>query len=162
MLHLALMRHGKSSWKMPLPSDHDRTLKKRGLRQSRWVARRLLDDAWSCERLLVSSARRAQETAEVLLKAGHEPTFRHDLQDLYHANATQTVTVIRRFAHADERVMVVGHEPGLSATVLQLTGAPVDLKTADCALLASDASEWALATDTRWSLIDLISAPRLT
>ena len=161
MLHLGLMRHGKSSWKEPLPSDHERTLKGRGRRQSRWVADQLIELNWTIDLMLVSTARRAQETAQQLDQVELKSSHRSDQANLYHCSVPELLDLILYEAKDAKSILVIGHEPSLSQTIHHLTRTSIDLKTADCALLSCNAEDWSsLYRGPSWQLRQVVSAPR--
>lgn len=112
MRKLFLLRHAKSSWDDPILPDFDRPLSTRG----RDAAARLatfIDQAGLAPQLaLVSSARRARETWAALAPALPEVPTRFE-PGLYAAGQTDLLRRLRQIEPSVERVMVVGHNPGL-------------------------------------------------
>ncbi len=108
--NLFLLRHAKSSWDEPDLADHDRPLAKRGRKAGELLRAffKMLDIR--PDLVLVSSARRAQETFEALQfrDAPHKT-----LPALYHAAPEAILDIIRAVPEKAERVLVIGHNPGL-------------------------------------------------
>ena len=69
MKELLLLRHAKSSWKDLGMPDHDRPLKKRGLRDAPEVGRKLRELGLAPDRILSSTAARAHATARLAAEA---------------------------------------------------------------------------------------------
>ncbi|MFC5585479.1 SixA phosphatase family protein [Nitratireductor kimnyeongensis] len=62
MKELLLLRHAKSSWDDPSLADIERPLAPRGRRAAPLMGREILRRGWSPDYVLVSPARRAQQT----------------------------------------------------------------------------------------------------
>ncbi|MEU5842544.1 histidine phosphatase family protein [Rhodococcus sp. NPDC047139] len=112
---LILLRHGKSAYPDDV-DDHDRPLSPRGRREAglagRWIRANLPD----VDAVLCSTATRARKT---LTEAAVEAPVKH-LESLYHANPKTLIAEIRGVSDDVHTLLVVGHEPTLSATVLGL------------------------------------------
>ncbi len=122
MRTLLLLRHAKSSWAEPTVTDHDRPLTPRGIRAAGQIAAHLLSEGTRPALVLCSSARRAQETLDVLRPAIGDSADVRIEHDLYGADAT---TILRRLGAVDPSVasaMVVGHNPGLQQLAIELSG----------------------------------------
>lgn len=153
MLTLSLLRHGKSSWDDPDVDDHERPLAERGRNAARDIggvigARRPPPDLVLC-----SSALRARETLEIALAQRGSATPEVVIQELlYLAPATVLLGLVRKTARTVRHLLIVGHNPGLHALALDLTGcglrrdiASMALKFPTCALamLTFEADDWA-------------------
>jgi phosphohistidine phosphatase len=146
MLTLLVLRHGKAAPEAG-GSDHDRTLTKRGRREAELVGNLLREAALLPDRVLSSSAERARDTAERALSAAGLETEIDVLESLYLAEPEAYVAALRDRAGSAQRVLVVGHNPGLEALSLLLTGEPRSLPTAGlvvCELQLSAFSELSL------------------
>ncbi len=110
MRQLILTRHAKSDWGDPLLADHDRPLNARGRKNAPKMARRLVEDGVTVERLLSSTAVRARSTAVIFAEQ-----LGVDIEldrELYLADAP---TLLRKAAVSDAHsVMIVAHDPGIS------------------------------------------------
>jgi phosphohistidine phosphatase len=110
--------------------------------------RKLLPD-----RVLCSTARRARETIEFFAQGAKLEAPVDFLDALYLAEPAAILREIRAHAKSSERVMVVGHNPGLENLVSTLTGERVELATTALA-------ECILPVD-RWSKLNLKTAGTL-
>ena len=68
MRRLTLMRHADARWKDAAVSDLERSLSRRGSTAAELMARRLLELELVPDLVLVSPARRTQQTAEIVAR----------------------------------------------------------------------------------------------
>jgi phosphohistidine phosphatase len=156
MKTLLLMRHGKSSWKDTNLSDHERPLNKRGQKDAPHMGMILRDRELIPQRILSSTALRARQTAEAISAISdfqEEVTY---LDRLYMAEADEYIAVLRELPDTIERVMVIGHNPGLETLLQLLSGQIEPLPTAVIAHLVLPIRYWTeLNTDTNGDLVDI-------
>lgn len=125
MRRLILMRHAKSCWADPEQRDRDRPLNARGRRSAPLLGAWLAKNAYAPDHALVSNARRARETWSGVT-ASVEPAPAEFLADLY-AAAPETLMDRLRMAPDAERLLMLGHMPGIGAFARALlTDAPQD------------------------------------
>jgi phosphohistidine phosphatase len=142
MRTLLLMRHAKSSWKNPALDDHDRPLNKRGKRDAPRMGQLLAEHKLLPDLVLCSSARRARDTAfAVLREAGYDGETRI-LRSLYMADPQSALEVLRRLEGEPERVLVIGHNPGLEELVQALVADRIELPTAGLVRVDIDVERW--------------------
>ena len=101
------------------------------------------------DRVLCSTATRARETIEFFAQGAKLRQAVDFLDALYLAEPAAMLRVIRAHARSFERVMVVGHNPGLEDLVSTLTGERVELATtalAECRLRVESWSKLSLKT----------------
>jgi phosphohistidine phosphatase len=151
-----MLRHAKSSWDEPAQADHDRPLKKRGIKAAGQMGRLLRDKGLRPERVLCSTAVRARETLRlVLLESGLQPDVEYS-ERIYHCSPSDFVVALQNVRGAIQQVMLVGHNPGMEEFLFQLTGRNEAFPTAALARLNIDLSDWSeFSDDTRGRLIDL-------
>lgn len=131
---LVALRHGKAG-DAPGRPDVERPLTGRGRADSRaagaWIAERV----GSVDLVVVSPALRAEETAgQAVPELAQEP--QEQVDDRVYANTLRDLLALVRGLPPDVgTVLVVGHNPGLSALVSELTGEPTDLSTAQVAVV---------------------------
>lgn len=116
---LLLMRHGKAE--TTAPSDRERALADRGELQGRLIGEYLDSQGVSPQVVLVSSARRTQETWAAVLSA--LPGFTGEvtvLDELYLGGRSEMYDAIIQHAGEAGTVMVVAHEPTTSAFAAEL------------------------------------------
>ncbi|HKO51177.1 MAG TPA: histidine phosphatase family protein [Polyangiaceae bacterium] len=129
MRTLLILRHGKAAPE-EAGSDAARPLTERGMREAKQMGQLLLSEDLVPDRILASRARRARETASQAAAASHFSGAIDELQELYLAEPEAYISAVRRHAPDARRVLLVGHNPGLEALALILTGDPVSLPPA--------------------------------
>src|SRR5436309_2529349 len=77
MKSLYLLRHAKSSWKDPGLDDHDRPLNKRGRQAAKIMATYLRRSEITPDVVICSTATRAKETLDPIVKRVRAPQPRH-------------------------------------------------------------------------------------
>lgn len=119
MPRLIVMRHAKSSWDDAGLDDHARPLNGRGRAAAPVMAAWLAARGVRPDRVLCSTAARTRETV-ALMPGLPEPVL---CPALYHA-APETILALLAAERA-QTVLVVGHEPGLSALAEVIARPPV-------------------------------------
>ncbi len=153
MKTLLLLRHGKSSWKDNELPDHDRPLKKRGHRAAEDVGRLLLEQNLVPAHILTSTALRATETASLAAEAANYSGETEAVPAIYQAEPQAFVDVVSQLPDRLERVLLVGHNPGLADWLARLTGQTEEFPTAALAHLELPISNWLeLSLETRGTL----------
>lgn len=156
MKTLLILRHAKSSWKDEEVGDHDRPLNKRGKRDAPRMGELLRQAHLQPELIISSTAKRARKTAS---KAAHQCGYQGIIElqgTLYLAPPDAYLEALRKVDDAIDRVMVVGHNPGLEQLLAMLTGQQVPLPTATLAHVELDVARWCdIDTQARGSLVGL-------
>ncbi len=140
---LLLLRHAETGPKAPDGTDAGRPLTMDGEADAARVGAWLRRHGRAPDLALVSPAVRARRTAELACEAAGLPDSRvTDEPGLYQATPLWLLSRIHRFPAAARRVLVVGHNPGLSALASALAGRDVDLAPAGLAILQGP-EDWA-------------------
>ena len=150
MKTLTLLRHAKSGWDDPVTRDFDRPLNRRGRRAARAVGAEMRAQGLGFDRIVASPARRVVETLQELAETyGRiEPAFD---ERLYLAAPETLLDIIHATDEAIERLLLVGHNPGLERLALALSGdsdsplhGEIELKypTGTVAEIALDVEGW--------------------
>jgi phosphohistidine phosphatase len=156
MKTLLILRHAKSSWKHDDLADHDRPLKKRGEQAAALMGELIRKHDLTPQRILSSTARRALKTAKLIAEACHYEEQIIATRAFYQAEPEDIVEVLRTLDDADERVMIVGHNPDLEMFLESLTGAMESLPTAALAQVTLPIDSWKeLEEDTPGKLVHL-------
>lgn len=113
MRRLMLLRHAKSDWPDQL-ADHDRPLAKRGQRQAPDMARYMASHGLLPDLVIVSTARRTQETWQLLKPAFPPETKKLDDGRIYEAPTSSLLQVLREADDAAHVLLLIGHNPGFS------------------------------------------------
>ena len=118
---LVLLRHAKSDWSHDEP-DLSRPLAKRGRRQAPEAGGWLAANLDRLDLAVVSPANRARSTWDlVAARLDGPPPVRVD-DRVYAASDDELLEVVRELPDELERVVLVGHNPGLEDLVALLTG----------------------------------------
>lgn len=120
---LLIMRHGKSDWKIGSRSDFERPLAKRGQKAVKRMGQWLIQQGLIPDYIISSPAERAKQTAIRLCKAikisesiiNWEPS-------VYGAEIETLLDVLTNCPEDKNRVMLIGHNPGLEMLVRYLAG----------------------------------------
>jgi phosphohistidine phosphatase len=137
---LLILRHAKAETGEGL-RDEDRRLTKRGRRAAERVGE-LISDRLP-ELVLSSTSERTRETVARFTKAAAYFGPIEYLEELYLAEPSTIVEVVAARGGDAERVLVVGHNPGLEDLVSRLSGEQVTLPTAALAECTLDIERWA-------------------
>lgn len=147
MKRLTLVRHAKSSWKNAALADLDRPLNGRGKGDAARMGLYLAERGIVPDIILVSPARRARKTAQ-LLDAALPGTTGHALSDpaLYEASAALLLDRVRALDESWQHVMLIGHNPGLTdfANLLSLAGVD-NIPTCGVLMADLDIDAWRMA-----------------
>ena len=155
MKRLYILRHAKAAPGEPGQDDHARALTLRGIADAEAMAHYLRKNGARIDRVLVSTAARTVQTADVVLRELQMPP-RADYRDaLYLASPGKILTLLQATPARAEAVMVIGHNPGLEELASLLAREPVRRKererrdvleekfpTAALAVLDFDITRW--------------------
>ena len=156
MKTLLIMRHGKSSWKDPALPDRERPLAKKGIKASRRMGLFIQEKELIPQRILCSSARRSVQTAQLFCETCGCPDTVEVLDELYMAEAETYIRALQNLPDELERVMIIGHNPGLEFLLQMLSGELVSLPTSVIAHLTLPIQHWSELNDhTEGSLIEV-------
>jgi phosphohistidine phosphatase len=173
MRRLMLLRHAKTEADAPSGSDQDRRLDERGLRDAAeiggWMAAHpLFPDA-----VRVSPAVRSVQTWDIIWEAMKGVTPRPDVRQepsLYGADPAVLLQVVHAAAKSGpERLLLVGHNPGMHEAAFMLAGhgnaaaraALADnLPTAGLVVLDFDIADWRDVA-FRSGRLELLVSPKL-
>jgi phosphohistidine phosphatase len=173
MRRLMLLRHAKTENDAPSGRDQDRRLDDRGRKDAAeiggWIARHPpVPDA-----VLVSPAVRAHQTWEIAAAAMKELARAPHVEllpELYGADPSQLLQSIHAASATDsQRLMVVGHNPGMHELALALAGSgdaagrralAENLPTSGLAIFDFEVDDWADVAFRRGRLVLFVS-PKL-
>lgn len=149
MRRLLLLRHAKSAYPQGV-GDIDRPLNPRGREAAPLMGAYIAREALTPDHVMVSPARRTQETWEGV-RAELPETPMETIPSIYEAPAGRILDVIRTAPAEAKSLLVIGHNPGLGDLALRLVGeGPKELQkdlrekfpTAALAVLEFDAEGW--------------------
>lgn len=138
-----MLRHAKSSWKDPGLADEDRPLNKRGKKDAPVMGQVLRRERLTPDWIATSTARRARKTAEAAARHSQYSGEIHYEEALYLASPTAILDVLARRAPASaERILIVGHNPGLEDLVGLLTARREPFPTGALAQIELPIASW--------------------
>jgi phosphohistidine phosphatase len=120
MRRLLLLRHAKAAW----PSgtmDLDRPLSRRGREAAARMGEYLKDEDLMPDLVLLSPARRTQETWELVRPAIAEVESRQDGR-IYEAPVARLLGVLQEVPAEAQTVLMIGHNPGFEDLAALLAG----------------------------------------
>jgi phosphohistidine phosphatase len=142
MKTLLLMRHAKSSWEDPAVADHDRPLNPRGLRDAPRMGQLIQRQNLTPDLIVTSTAQRAQQTAYLVAEQCEYLAPIDSTGQLYLAAPHDYVAYLRSLDDQHDRVLVIGHNPGLEDLLESITGSFQDMPTAALAHLRLAIASW--------------------
>ena len=107
---LILLRHAKSDWKGENQADIDRPLSDKGKKNAQKVGKWILQNNLTPDLILTSPAKRAKQTLRRICNECGTQTI--TVNELYEANLESLKEILAQ-APAVERLMIIGHNPGL-------------------------------------------------
>ncbi|MCH2144114.1 MAG: histidine phosphatase family protein [Phycisphaerales bacterium] len=149
MKELLALRHAKSSHSMPGLRDHDRSLNERGRNAAPRVGRLLARENLLPDLILCSSATRTMETTALVTAAMECEPRTLFLEELYLAAPDTILDAAMRHGEDCNRVLVVGHNPGMEDVMTLLGLGMREMPTAALAHITFETDEWLLATSAR-------------
>jgi phosphohistidine phosphatase len=145
MKRLTLVRHAHAKVQAAAVTDFERPLSRRGKAEAKATALRLCAAGLQPDLLIASSALRTLQTAEIIARESQIPE-RQLLRDerLYLATLDAVLEVIHATGPRIEHLMLVGHNPGVSALaeVLAPQAQLGELATAAACTMDFDVPTW--------------------
>ena len=156
MKTILLLRHAKSSWKDAGQTDHARPLNKRGLRDAPRMGRLIAEQNLAPDLIVSSSAVRAMHTAKAVAEAIDDLTPLVEEDELYLASPRAYIDTARYLEESFQRILFVGHNPGISELLNALTGCDTVMPTAALAQIELPINQWnRLSRQTEGRLVAL-------
>ena len=115
---LMLLRHAKSDWKEDDVIDIERPLSSRGKKNAAKLGKWLVDNNIMPDLIISSPAQRAQQTLRRICNECSANAIMVD--ELYLAEIPQLLKILAESPSA-ERIMIIGHNPGLEDLLHLLT-----------------------------------------
>lgn len=122
---LFLVRHATANEVERGKKDGDRELSPKGYQDATRLGHHLLEQQYKVDLMLISSALRAQSTAQILAEQMHHGGRLEYSDELYQASVRSVLALINQQDEVINHLMVVGHNPTLTYLAEYLTGEPV-------------------------------------
>lgn len=142
MKELLIMRHAKSSWKEPDIADHERPLKKRGLKDAAAMGKILKNKKITPDKIISSTAVRAADTATLVAdKCGYKKDVEFT-EKLYMAECQTILNLLQTQSDKCKTILLIGHNPGMEALVQLFSKKIESLPTSAIAYFQADIKKW--------------------
>lgn len=153
MKTLTLVRHAKSSWKDTSLADIDRPLNKRGQRDAPFMAQKFKEKGILPDLIVCSPALRTRLTATEFIQVLGNVSVQYDEQ-VYEAYAQSLLLLIQSQANAQDSLMLIGHNPGLTNLANYFLANPIDnVPTTGIVQFSFEVSTWQLISPKTASLM---------
>ena len=151
MKTLYLLRHAKSDWGDSSLRDFDRPLNERGWKAAKAVGREMRERDLTPDLVLVSPAVRTKETLARAEEGFGAKFMAIEERQIYMAETETLVELVRGAPSHADRLMIVGHNPGMHELVIVLAAGPQELRdevahkfpTAALSEISFDVDAWA-------------------
>ena len=120
MKRLCIMRHAKSDWTDPARGDAERSLNARGIKSADFLAGYIIDQGWTPDHVLCSTAVRARSTVAPLAERLADTCAIEFREDLYMAMPDTLLALIHAQNDEDDTILIVAHNPGLEMLAVTL------------------------------------------
>ena len=145
---LTLIRHANAEHDADV-RDFERPLSRKGQNEALEMARRFQERGLTPDLILASAATRTRETAETFAKVlGVAARLLQADDSLYLAEGDYILTAIRAVGPRVGHLMVIGHNPGISAAAIALAPEAISNDLPTCGTLTMTVS------CPTWNLID--------
>ncbi|NUT00528.1 MAG: histidine phosphatase family protein [Sphingomonas sp.] len=128
MKTLFILRHAKSDWGDSSLKDFDRPLNERGWKAAKAMGREMRERDLVPDMVLSSPSRRTKETLARLEEGFGQAFEAAEDRRIYLAETETLIDLVSKAPAKADRLMVVGHNPGMHELVLALAEGPQDLK----------------------------------
>ena len=142
-----IMRHAKSSWKVEGLCDHQRPLNKRGRRDAPRIGGALQRAGWLPDTVLSSDSERTRQTCDLISSVLNPPPVACFRSALYLAGVGCFRQSLSRLSTDVGSVLLLAHNPGCEAAIRWFAGVIEPMKTANVALMRTNAATWADAVE---------------
>ena len=163
---LYVLRHAKSDWADSSLRDFDRPLNDRGRKAAKTIGKELRKRKIKPDLVLSSPAERAKQTLERVQEAHGSPFRVAEDRRIYLAEPDVLMDLVQSAPDEANRLMIVGHNPGLQELVLALA-TPGELRdeaaekfpTAALAEIRFDTESWRDIAPGK-GLLEMLLRPR--
>jgi phosphohistidine phosphatase len=167
---LILLRHAKSAWDNPDIGDFDRPLSKRGRKAAPVMGAYLARTGMVPGLVLASSARRVLETLDLVIAGWPSKPAVRKLKSLYLAMPREMLRRLQAIGREPDRVMLVGHNPGIAdlanwlcapGNAEQPAGLARKFPTGAIAVLEFDVEDWGEVDAETGRLVDFATPKQI-
>jgi len=140
---LYLLRHAKAITGGILVSDLDRSLSERGVKDVNKLSHRLAKKEFSLDLILMSPSVRTITTGQIIANGLRTPHSHLVVnENLYAAEPMTLLKIISSVSKKIDKLMIVGHNPGLMNLASSLAGEPLSMTTCSLIKFSFDFKDW--------------------
>lgn len=142
MKTLYILRHGQKETSNPEKYDYDIELSQIGIEESELIAKKLKEKNINPDLIVSSPAQRARTTAEIVAK---EIYYRKNImynEVIYQAFLNELIESITYTFDNVDSLMIIGHNPSLTALAVTFADFKEELKTANAIRIDFDCDSW--------------------
>ena len=140
MKTLIVMRHAETQGYFTASSDYERELTNKGRmdahRASQWIGIQ-----FQLDKILHSSAVRTTQTAEIIQQAC-TPNLLSAKPNLYNCSTIELLQEVVNLPSEYTQVLLIGHNPGISQLVTNLTSERLSMQPAEIACIQFEIDDW--------------------
>ena len=155
MKTLYLLRHAKADNGL---NDRERDLSAKGRRQAEALGRWMLAEGVLPDRVVSSPAKRARLTAEICSEGFDYRGHIRFEEDLYEPYGDKYIDIIADIKNKQASILIVGHNPKISAAATILTGEQVTMSPCMLVCIEFAFDNWISVKDVR-GMLKWIRAP---
>ena len=138
-----LLRHAQSAGKQSGQRDYDRLLTPQGEAEARARGKIFSETNYFPDLILCSASSRTRQTLELFYESNKFPTEKIQFrEDIYDASVTHLLNTIKDLPDDINKVMLVGHNPGISELAADLSSSFTDLSTSQLIGYDSKSEVW--------------------
>lgn len=155
MKTLYILRHGEKNSINPNDYDYDIELSAKGLEDSKTIGKKLKEKGIKPDLIVSSPAIRARTTAEIVAK---EISYKKNImynEVIYQAFLNELVESITYTFDNVDTLMIVGHNPSLTALAITFAGFKEELKMANAIRIDFDCNSWTAIEKENAKFIEL-------
>lgn len=119
MQELILVRHAEAETGASSGKDQDRVLTPHGMEEARAAGVWLATHGVVPNHVLCSPAKRAEQTARLLLQGLGSTSIPNQVKEIYNATPGELLAVLDRYGDA-HAILLIGHNPGMERLVALL------------------------------------------
>lgn len=156
MKRLYILRHGQKEEAKPDEYDYDIQLTKEGKKQCEKIALILKDKEIQPDLIVSSPAIRTRQSSEIVAKQiGYRKNIMYN-EVIYQAFLNEIIESITYTFDTVDTLMLVGHNPSLTALAFTFGGIKKELKPASLVRIDFDCNSWTAINKTNAKLIEHI------
>ena len=155
MKTLYILRHAEKNATNPSDYDYDIELTKKGEEDSKLIGEKLKEKKVLPDLIVSSPAIRARSTTEIVAKQiGYRKNIMYN-EVIYEAFLNEIVESITYTFDTIDSLMIVGHNPSLSALAITYTEFKQELKMANALRIDFDCNSWTAISKENAKFIEL-------